>query len=599
MSDVTDFPLARIGTPSFVPSLLTYIRNASGGLPIEPVIFQSILLCLIAGNKHLVLRTVEDDIGLVVKLAVKTLATVFGLLTHRLRIHRPTDLLVHDLSTMPGTSAFLRSLFVAVPGTNSSHPVQDEASTLTGYGTRKYRKRPGSRSRSRSATVRSKASHYTKSISYPNDLLSAKSLNTAPSLSASDPDHNNPSATGVFVPSIHLNTASRNSSLSAIPQPIFPHSYSDPTPLREVRDSSRIQLPDALVISGLENASLASQRTLAELLTQCKVVLDDTDMSGVWALPKDFILVYVCLMDERERPPIHQHLLDKFALSATVSLHPTVRLLAKSFFRPVSHRSSPILSPLPQVANYPLESTPPFLAQSFPHRHISPGIITPSNDLQAVITPEAMNLLKELYSQVHISSNLHLYVSDLFSAARHHHQLEGRLVSITAIKDASDLSRAARVLGGDPTGMELINDTLRLDDVKTDDNSTTGGEVGEERFSKVSNDFGSAFVVVDPRLDINIEPRLSSEEEAQEDSGSVRPRALHVLDVTQADIARIVPRVLTHRLRVRDGPEDEVLAGAVFGATFSAIAMQQEGGKKRELNRVTVKELLVEILQEV
>lgn len=71
MSDMADFPITRIGTPSFVPLLLTNARLASGGLPIEPVLFQSILLCLIAGNKHLILRTVEDDIGLVVKLAVK------------------------------------------------------------------------------------------------------------------------------------------------------------------------------------------------------------------------------------------------------------------------------------------------------------------------------------------------------------------------------------------------------------------------------------------------------------------------------------------------------------------------------------------------
>ncbi|KAE9408784.1 hypothetical protein BT96DRAFT_781267, partial [Gymnopus androsaceus JB14] len=64
-------PIAHIGTPSFVPLLLTYVRNASSGFPIEPVIFQSILLCLISGNKHLILRTAEDDVGLVVKLAVK------------------------------------------------------------------------------------------------------------------------------------------------------------------------------------------------------------------------------------------------------------------------------------------------------------------------------------------------------------------------------------------------------------------------------------------------------------------------------------------------------------------------------------------------
>ncbi|KAH7876687.1 uncharacterized protein C8R40DRAFT_1098282 [Lentinula edodes] len=597
MSDMADFPLTRIGTPSFVPLLLTNARLASGGLPIEPVIFQSILLCLIAGNKHLILRTVEDDIGLVVKLAVKTLATVFGLLTHRIRIHRRTGTSKHDLSAIPGISTFLRSLFVPISGTNSSHLGQDEVSTLTGHGARRYRKRPDSRSRSRSATVRSMTSQYTKSLSYPNDLLSAKSLNTAPSLSlsASEPfgDYNSPSITEVVSPT-HINTASRNSSLSALPQPTFPHSYSDPTPLRVVRDPTQIQLPDALVLSGLEHASLASQRALTEVLIERRVVIDDTDLSGVWPFPKDFILVYICPLDERERPPIHKPLLDKFALSATVLLHPTVRALSKNFFRSVSHRSSPILSPLPQLANSPPNS-PPFLAQALPHRHISPGIITPSNGLPAVITPEIMSLLKEVYSRVHVPSNLHLYVSDLFSATRHHHQLEGRLVSITAIKDASELSRAARVLGGDPTGMELISETLRSD-ARTDDNSTTGGETGDERFSKVLNDVESAFVVIDPQ--VNIENHLSTEF-AHEDSDSVRVPALPVLDLTQADIARIVPRVLTHRLRVKDGPEDEVLASAVFGAAFSATSKKEERGRKRDRNRVTVKELLVEILQEV
>ncbi|KAJ3936787.1 MAG: hypothetical protein NXY57DRAFT_984230 [Lentinula lateritia] len=597
MSDMADFPITRIGTPSFVPLLLTNARLASGGLPIEPVLFQSILLCLIAGNKHLILRTVEDDIGLVVKLAVKTLATVFGLLTHRIRIHRRAGTTIHDSSAIPGISTFLRSLFIPVSGTNSSHFGQDEVSTLTGHGARRYRKRPDSRSRSRSATVRSMTSQYTKSLSYPNDLLSAKSLNTAPSLSlsASEPfgDYNSPSITEVVSPT-HINTASRNSSLSALPQPTFPHSYSDPTPLRVVRDPTQIQLPDALVLSGLENASLASQRALTEVLIQRRVVIDDTDLSGVWPFPKDFILVYICPLDERERPPIHKPLLDKFALSATVLLHPTIRALSKNFFRSVSHRSSPILSPLPQLANSP-PTSPPFLAQALPHRHISPGIITPSNGLPAVITPEIMSLLKEVYSRVHIPSNLHLYVSDLFSATRHHHQLEGRLVSITAIKDTSELSRAARVLGGDPTGMELISETLRSDDARTDDNSTTDGETGDERFSKVLNDVESAFVVIDPQVDI--ETHLSTEL-AHDDSDSVRVPALPVLDVTQADIARIVPRVLTHRLRVKDGPEDEVLASAVFGAAFSATS-KEERGRKRDRNRVTVKELLVEILQEV
>ncbi|KAE9408783.1 hypothetical protein BT96DRAFT_671548 [Gymnopus androsaceus JB14] len=436
------------------------------------------------------------------------------------------------------------------------------------------------------------ASQYTKSLSYPNDLMSAKTLHTAPSLSlsVSDPfgDYHSPNAMGLA--SNPLNSASRNSSLSALPHPTFLHSYSDPTPLRAVHPT-QIQLPDALVVSGLENASLASQRALTDVLSEGRVVLDeaadsndteirgkgqrhsrstfemDTDLSGVWPLPNNFILVYVCPLDERERPSIHKPLLDKFAMSATVSLHPTIHSLAKNFFRPISHRGSPILSPIPQPANYPPNSTPPFLTHALPHRHISPGVMTPSNGSHSIITPEAMIQLKELYSKVKIPSTLNLYASDLFSAARHHHQLEGRLVSIAATKDALDLSRAARILGGDPTGMELV-DILRA---TGDGYSTTDGNAsreGDERLSKVMNDVGSAYVMID------IETRLSTGDEAQESSDAP------VLDVTQADIARVVPRVLSHRLRVRDAPEDEVLGSAVFGAVFSAII--EKGGTWKE-----------------
>ena len=65
-------PYHLIGTQAFLPALLSYIRSvaAPASLPIDHVIFQSILLCLIAGDKHLILRTPEEDIPLVVRLAV-------------------------------------------------------------------------------------------------------------------------------------------------------------------------------------------------------------------------------------------------------------------------------------------------------------------------------------------------------------------------------------------------------------------------------------------------------------------------------------------------------------------------------------------------
>lgn len=65
-------PTHLIGTQSFLPALLSYIRDlaAPASLPLDQVIFQSILLCLIAGDNHLILRTPEEDVGLVVRLAV-------------------------------------------------------------------------------------------------------------------------------------------------------------------------------------------------------------------------------------------------------------------------------------------------------------------------------------------------------------------------------------------------------------------------------------------------------------------------------------------------------------------------------------------------
>lgn len=65
-------PTHLIGTQAFLPALLSYIRNVAApvSLPLDHVIFQSILLCLVAGDKHLILRTPEEDVGLVVRLAV-------------------------------------------------------------------------------------------------------------------------------------------------------------------------------------------------------------------------------------------------------------------------------------------------------------------------------------------------------------------------------------------------------------------------------------------------------------------------------------------------------------------------------------------------
>ncbi|KAH9978727.1 hypothetical protein BGW80DRAFT_1133180, partial [Lactifluus volemus] len=62
-------PMGTPGTPDFFLSLLEYIRTSASSFPLDPVIFQSVILCVMAGNKHLLLRTREEDIPIVQNLA--------------------------------------------------------------------------------------------------------------------------------------------------------------------------------------------------------------------------------------------------------------------------------------------------------------------------------------------------------------------------------------------------------------------------------------------------------------------------------------------------------------------------------------------------
>jgi hypothetical protein len=56
-------------TPPFFPALLASIRTSAPNLPLDPVVLQALLLCLIAGEKNLILRTREEDVASVSKLA--------------------------------------------------------------------------------------------------------------------------------------------------------------------------------------------------------------------------------------------------------------------------------------------------------------------------------------------------------------------------------------------------------------------------------------------------------------------------------------------------------------------------------------------------
>ncbi|KAK0462597.1 uncharacterized protein EV420DRAFT_1525780 [Desarmillaria tabescens] len=538
-----------IGTPAFFPRLLANIQEATfgAGIPVDIVILQSILLCFISGDKHLILRASEEDIPHVQRIAATILSSLFGIVTHKLRIRRSDPEPRHPAFRQTIASSFLRSLFL--PGTPSSSSTLssiDDTGISGGSACKTEKCRSGSRS-----TTKRRSKRYSRSSSFANDLVNAQSL--SPTSTNSDVHEDKVLSVPSTISGKEATAASNPFAPGHSPHsPTFVHSFLDSAPFQESRDLKFSQIPNAVVLSGLENASLPSQRALIKVLAEKRVVLDsqeteverssthgremkqpigadssyddleDEEMDGVWNLPDGFMLIYVCPMNTRERPAIHKNLLDHFAMSATVSLTADVRALCKH------PHLTPVLGPTP-------------IPQSLIH------------DLHAY------------YHHTHFPARLKLYLSDLFTTARHHHELDGMWLTARSMRDAEDLARASRVLGCDPTGMELVRETAALGET-----STHADEGEEDKFFDVMDE-----ISWDGAIDLD---RLEETE-----------KPIPVLDVSEADIARIVPRVMTHRLRVRD-MDDEIFYGVMSGAVFMSANNDE---------KPTVKSILVQILAEV
>ncbi|KAJ6587225.1 hypothetical protein DFH09DRAFT_1142956 [Mycena vulgaris] len=581
------------GTPTFFPALLAHVRDlALPSLPLDPIVFQSILLCLITGGeKHLLLRAPEQDVRLIVKLAFLTLSTVFGIPTHKLKI-RPRSTYPAHTSGAP----FLRSLFLPWTAPVDS---QDEALPVKNTGVPRNRIR-NTATWTRSSSKKSRR----RSMSNTNELGGTTSSNPFGDSHEFLPT----TSSSIFNPS---STAPKQSKTRAP----LPHAFSDPTPLRPKPDRSIALQPRALVISGLEHATVPSQRSLTRVLAEKRVVLEDEDgdegFDEVWNLPEGFLMVYVCPIDARERPDIHKTLLDKFAMSATVTPHHSIRALLLAPSRSsASYRNSPALnsSPLPQGQVTPT-SSPPFLAQPIPlphhshslplglHHHVHHPLLQ-----QPLVPPALLQDLRATYYRTHLSPLLSLYASDLFSAARHHPQLDATLLTAKSMKDAIDLGRAGRVIGGDLTGIELVRDDAAYAAAEAAGNGHAKPEI---ILDNDESPLSTPKVVVGNGLAHRYQPIEVVVEEVDGAStpipGDVGAESLkqepEVLEVSEADIARIAPRVMTHRLRVRDGPEDEVLGSAMFPAV---PADHNNGSTLSEgIGRTTIKEILVRILAEV
>jgi hypothetical protein len=227
----------------------------------------------------------------------------------------------------------------------------------------------------------------------------------------------------------------------------------------------------------------------------------------------------------------------------------------------------------------------------------SPSIISPS----APIFPDTLfKSLRSLASsppplfssesRINIHPTLFIYISDLFSAARHHPQLDGTLLTARALKDVEALVRAGRIIGGDLTGVEFIRVMSK------------GAEANSEEKDDIDRSVEDGDV---ESLEIGPEGENGKDSRHEtSNSEEIYPMPDEVLDVSEADIARIVPRVLSHRLRVRDGPEDEIMGNLMHSAVGSCatceVGDEDDDVKKQSMwERRMVKDILVRILAEV
>ncbi|KAF5351873.1 hypothetical protein D9756_007763 [Leucocoprinus leucothites] len=565
------FPTLRPGDPALLHQIhKAALSAAPAAPPLDQVILQALLTCLVAQDAHLIIRTTEEDVGPVARLVVWILSSVFDYSTHKLKI-RPK---LQSTSYLATHDYFLRSLFF--PTSSSSSASQDEGSEPN-----KPRKAPSRRSRTLRASPISPIHMESTSLS---NVSSKSPIGHHPKSSSPDSGLHHHSHVG-----INLHTGNTPST----------------------------KFPRAIVISGLENAAISSQRALAQVLAEKRISFDanrdgrnqqdgrhDSDpdaFKGTCNLPDGFILVYVCPADTRERPNLHNSLLDKFAMSCNITLKshirnalqpppvsPIVRTNSGAYSSSSTALASSGTTPLPSPHIASPTARPP-LHPRHTQSHSGSHLPTLSN---AILPPGLLGSLREACTKTHLSPTLLLYLADLFSATRHHAQVDGTLLTARCVHDAEKLARAARVVGADPTGVELLRaeDSHDVDDLDRDEDDEDLQWQDDEL--EAAGTTGSLRKSTSP-----LKGR-----ETPSDTRQTGPSA-PVLDVTEVNIARIFPRCVSHRLRIRDGPREEVLAGAVFGATFGDSVAEETGTGEAYVDayevRPTVKDILVSVMSEV
>jgi hypothetical protein len=190
---------------------------------------------------------------------------------------------------------------------------------------------------------------------------------------------------------------------------------------------------------------------------------------------------------------------------------------------------------------------------------------------------------------VNIHPSLRLYIADLIAAARHHHELDGTLLGLHCLQDAEAFVRAHRVLGAGDAGSVERPPTLSVTSAAGSSSSLPYGAGGNSNIHLHWVDAGSSVAPSASRP-------ASAAPDIETDWLHVDPR--EKWDVSEVDVAKIVPRVISHRLRVRDGPEDEMMSGVMFTTTTPRVLTGVEN-KEGVWRRRTVKEILVKLMTQV
>ncbi|CAG7854623.1 SubName: Full=Uncharacterized protein {ECO:0000313/EMBL:CCA68633.1} [Serendipita indica DSM 11827] len=403
------------GTSSFVHELsLRVQRQLNNNVPFDESIFRWILYCLIAGDKHLILRTRSRESFAVQKVAKSILFSIFGLNTVSIKLDKestPTSLL---LSLFPRINSSISSPVSQTPSQSPAISVPPTSfDRKARLGPPHLLMTPTNRS---SSYVRGSHGHLSvqernqERVSLLADSVLPHGHTGRPRLSVAatiagvtDDDRGSirgirpASGRGFLPPDIDASSVT-----FAASQHVQQLSQSQNIPV--------FQFPHAVVVHGLETASKAVQETLWDMLRTRSVVLDREgapDEKGVVSnMPDGFILIY----------------LDRFSFNASIVIPP-------------SPNSSAILG---SVTLEPTRS--PLLRRT------------------TVLSREYIEYLGHLAHDTPMSPSISMYISNLLSAIRYHPQLNASNITSRCAQDLTEFTKTVFVLTGSSMALQGTKD---------------------------------------------------------------------------------------------------------------------------------------------